>query len=306
MTDLTLFDAAPYAVPAAEVEPVEKLSADRRRTLRQATALAAGRHPLTRGRLHPDAAPHDDRQAPGARCGTCRFREVIGYHNRSYGKCLWPDVDGDLNELARVTHGAYPRERTTEIADMAVTGNTPEDAMCQISAHAESLYEWHQVQAERNEPAPPLTPEEVNARIGKAFAQLTAGARAYLIPKPPAAEQPAEPATDEPGQVCGSGSPIFADIPFGQQQPSCTRPPRHRGPHGDGKRTWRNYGLDLDDEPGQEGAEAEDDPAFTPQETEAAYDAAVAALRATRAQGGIVPGGVVYSTGGDHGPEAKQ
>jgi hypothetical protein len=106
MSDLTLFDAEPYTVAPAAAEPAEKLSADRRRTLRQTADLAKGRHPLTGGRLHPDAAPAGDRAAPGLRCGTCRYRQVIGYHNRAYGKCLWPNENGDLNELPRVTHGA--------------------------------------------------------------------------------------------------------------------------------------------------------------------------------------------------------
>lgn len=103
MTEAALFDAEPYTV--TPVEPGEKLSAGRRLTLRQAADLAKGRHPLTGGRLHADAAPAGDRSAPGTRCGGCRFREVIGYHNRAYAKCLWPDTDGDLNELSRVTHG---------------------------------------------------------------------------------------------------------------------------------------------------------------------------------------------------------
>lgn len=106
MSDLALFDAAPYTIdPLAEAP--EKLSAGRRLTLRQAADLARGIHPLTGGRLHPDAAPAGDRAAPGTRCGTCRFRGVIGYHNRSYGKCLWPDPDAArIDLLPRVTHGA--------------------------------------------------------------------------------------------------------------------------------------------------------------------------------------------------------
>ncbi|PZG04387.1 hypothetical protein C1I95_33300 [Micromonospora craterilacus] len=93
MADAGLFDAAAYQVTPA---PVEKVSADRRRTLRQAAALAAGRHPLglALGRhlpLHPDAPPADDRQAAGPRCGSCWHRQVLGHHNRSYGKCTADD-----------------------------------------------------------------------------------------------------------------------------------------------------------------------------------------------------------------------
>lgn len=106
MTEAALFDAAPYTVPAAVVEPGEKLSAGRRLTLRQTADLNAGRHPLTGGRLHPDAAPAGDRTAAGTRCGTCRFRVVGGYHGRHYPKCHWPNPDEYLTaNLPRVTHG---------------------------------------------------------------------------------------------------------------------------------------------------------------------------------------------------------
>lgn len=101
MTELALFDAEPYTVPAAVVEPGEKLSAGRRLTLRQAAKLAKGIHPITGGRLHPEAAPHDDREAAGTRCGGCRFR-VTG----DYPKCRWPDPREYLiAKLPRVTHG---------------------------------------------------------------------------------------------------------------------------------------------------------------------------------------------------------
>jgi hypothetical protein len=107
MTD-ALFDVAPYHVPAPA--PVEPISADRRRTERQQEALAAGWHPLCAAgykiRLHADA-PTDrlDRTAPGLRCGTCRFREVQGHHNRSYGKCLWPAEPRPKTGYPRITHG---------------------------------------------------------------------------------------------------------------------------------------------------------------------------------------------------------
>lgn len=103
MADVALFDATPYVVETA-AEPVEKLSADRRRTQRQGEALAARWHPLglALGRsllLHPDAPAADDREAPGPRCGTCWYREVFSYHRRSYAKCTADDGD-------RVSHGA--------------------------------------------------------------------------------------------------------------------------------------------------------------------------------------------------------
>jgi hypothetical protein len=63
MTD-ALFD---LDTPAPD--PAEKLSYGRRLTRRQRAQLAAGVHPLTRGPLHPDAAPAEPRDAPGLRCG---------------------------------------------------------------------------------------------------------------------------------------------------------------------------------------------------------------------------------------------
>lgn len=104
MADLGLFDADQYRVNPEPAEPVEKLSADRRRSIRQSTALANRVHPLSLAlgrtlRLHPDAPPGDDREAAGPRCGSCWYREVLGYHNRSYAKCTADDGD-------RVSHGA--------------------------------------------------------------------------------------------------------------------------------------------------------------------------------------------------------
>ena len=95
----TLFDDAPYRVEATTCGPGEQISADRRRTLRQADDIAAGRHPLTRGRMHPDAASADDRFADGRRCGNCRFRELLEDRRRTWPKC----VRGDGVYL---THGA--------------------------------------------------------------------------------------------------------------------------------------------------------------------------------------------------------
>lgn len=82
-----LFEASRYLAPQAPATR-DHLSPDRRRTVRQAMDLAKGVHPLTGGPLHHDAAPVDDRKAPGHRCGTCRFR-VAG----RYAKCWWPNVD---------------------------------------------------------------------------------------------------------------------------------------------------------------------------------------------------------------------
>lgn len=94
----TLFDDTPFrAIPD---EPgVSQPSAGRRRTQRQYADLAAGRHPLTRGRLRPQAAGAADRAAQGRRCGNCQFRRLLEYRRRDWPKC----VRGDGVYL---THGA--------------------------------------------------------------------------------------------------------------------------------------------------------------------------------------------------------
>jgi len=104
----TLFDLPADAVVIRE--PVEKLSADRRRTLRQAATVAKGWHPLG-GRLHAEAAPVVDRSAPGRRCGNCWYRRLT-YTN---GNRQWPKCHVDIENATdaeprpvslRLTHGA--------------------------------------------------------------------------------------------------------------------------------------------------------------------------------------------------------
>lgn len=61
---------------------VERLTDDRRRTLRQAAEVARGVHPLTRGPLHPEAsreAVRGDAKGQPFTCGTCTHRIQRGY-----------------------------------------------------------------------------------------------------------------------------------------------------------------------------------------------------------------------------------
>jgi len=105
MSQIELF----HVDPGLPAEPAEHESADQRRTRRQAELLASGRHPLSSPLgfplpLHPDAAPAADRTAPGLRCGSCQFRQLLRHHDRVYGKCYLPGpVTG---RPVRVTNGA--------------------------------------------------------------------------------------------------------------------------------------------------------------------------------------------------------
>lgn len=97
-----LFDITPTPLP----EP-EKLSADRARTERQRRDISEFRHPLWRifpTWRHPETRGlayerTDEKQRPYT-CGSCGFRNVLSYHNRTYAKC----VEGDA--APRATHGA--------------------------------------------------------------------------------------------------------------------------------------------------------------------------------------------------------
>lgn len=93
-----------FDLPGGPVPDEPKLSGDRRRVQRQAEFLARGQHPLAAAlrwslRLHADAAPVDDRDEPGRRCGNCWYRETSLWHNRTYAKCTADDG-------TRITHGA--------------------------------------------------------------------------------------------------------------------------------------------------------------------------------------------------------
>lgn len=118
MDDLSLFDPEPFTVDATPAEP---LSADRKRTLRQLDALAAGRHPLQpltgrSLRLHPEAAPYNDRRAEGRRCGSCwYFKLVYTNGNRQWPKCLY----GAVNPTdANPNPGPPPRVSRSSASDV--------------------------------------------------------------------------------------------------------------------------------------------------------------------------------------------
>ena len=76
-----LFDLDPAQVRMNDI--AEGLSADRRRTRRQAEVIQGGSHPLSIP-LGRHLALHKEE---GRTCGNCRFRELWTYHNSTYPKC---------------------------------------------------------------------------------------------------------------------------------------------------------------------------------------------------------------------------
>jgi hypothetical protein len=114
-------DLALFAVdePPAVVAEVEMLSADRRRTIRQTEAIARREHPLSLAlgwtlKLHDDAPV--DRDTSGPRCGSCVFRVLDEYRNRTYPKCTadarpvtrrkFDGTEYQATEYPRVSNGA--------------------------------------------------------------------------------------------------------------------------------------------------------------------------------------------------------
>lgn len=73
------------ALALFEVEAVPRVSAAAKRTRREQQTITAGFHPLTRGRLHPEATSG----RPGApTCGSCRFRRAVSRGpDREFPKC---------------------------------------------------------------------------------------------------------------------------------------------------------------------------------------------------------------------------
>jgi hypothetical protein len=132
----------PEPPPAAPPGPTR--SAGQRLTERQAADVRAGRHPLTGGPLHqfasPEtAAPTGPRNAPFT-CGSCRFRELIRWHDNTYPKCIRDlarvDQDGGdaaertMDAAAFITHGTatdvrawWPGCRAYEAGDQAISSD---------------------------------------------------------------------------------------------------------------------------------------------------------------------------------------
>lgn len=106
----TLFQLAAAATAprtAAELSPAA------RRVARQQLELAGGLHPLGIGRdepirLHPQAAPVDDRRGAGRRCGNCLYRQLtVGAGGKRWPKCVLPIVpaEGGPARPLRATRG---------------------------------------------------------------------------------------------------------------------------------------------------------------------------------------------------------
>jgi hypothetical protein len=87
MSDEGLFALPPGSVVVPSPPPAaDPVSAGRKLTAKQKTGLRRGKHPLG-GRLHSEAAPANDRAAPGRRCGNCRHRNPAA-GSRGYPKCM--------------------------------------------------------------------------------------------------------------------------------------------------------------------------------------------------------------------------
>lgn len=84
--DDALFDLPDDGATRDPPATLQDMSYTARLTARQAAKLATGWHPLGTP-LHPDAAPVDDRKAPGLRCRSCEHLTHQGGTSGSYLKC---------------------------------------------------------------------------------------------------------------------------------------------------------------------------------------------------------------------------
>lgn len=118
-----LFEPDPTQVRTDEA--AEQMSATRRRTLQQAEDIAAGSHPLSRplGRhlpLHAEAVPKLTRVGDSRRCGNCRFRQLLTYHNSTYPKCTkdgMPVNHSTSTDVRRGWPGCVHHEYAEEAVD---------------------------------------------------------------------------------------------------------------------------------------------------------------------------------------------
>lgn len=123
--ELALFEVDPAQVKPPP--PPDERSAGQRRTARQRADAARGLNPLIRlfaGMFpHPDApqvASPEDRATPGPRCGSCRFRELVSWHSRSYPKCTFGEGVRMSHSDATDVRGWWPACRDYELGDPAL------------------------------------------------------------------------------------------------------------------------------------------------------------------------------------------
>lgn len=107
MEELALFEVPEGA--RVETAPQPKLTTGEALRVRQAQRLGRGLHPLSMPGwpllpLHRDAAPGWDLDAPGLRCGHCRFRQLLtGEGNRPFPKCTKPNHRGEASRASHST-----------------------------------------------------------------------------------------------------------------------------------------------------------------------------------------------------------
>lgn len=97
MSDRGLFDLDTFTV-AVPIEERVKLSADRRRTIRNAEALERGEHPTTRRPVRADLGT----------CGDCAHHLVTNDCAKRYHKCRFTQTRGASSDI-RVSWPACDR-----------------------------------------------------------------------------------------------------------------------------------------------------------------------------------------------------